>query len=123
MDKAVLVHNADSASCADVTLYVRLSGASTTQSNDVIWWPRCGAALDVSLLLASVFGQNESGMGYCWIVISMYVGISAAKGLKNRSLMLCAGFGMMLMLMLRCLRWCVEWSALYYFEVVWMMQY
>ena len=38
------------------------------------------------------FGQNESGMGYCWIVISVYVVISVAKGLKNRSLMLCAGF-------------------------------
>ena len=47
MDDAVLVHNSDSASCADVTLYIRLSGASTTESNDVIWWPRCGAALDV----------------------------------------------------------------------------
>ena len=47
MDGAVLINNADFASCADVTLYIRLSGASTTESNDVIWWPRCGAALDV----------------------------------------------------------------------------
>ena len=55
------------------------------------WWPPCGAASDVSLLLASVLGQNESGMGYCWIVISLYVVISVAKEWKNRSLMLCAG--------------------------------
>ena len=70
------------------------------------------------------FGQNELGMGYCWIVISMYVVISVAKGLKNRSLIFCAGFlgFLMLMLMLRCLRCCVEWIAWYYFEVVWMMQ-
>ena len=77
------------------------------------------------MLLASVFGQNESGMGYCWIVIRAYVVISVASGLKYRSLMLlCADFRgvWMLMLMLRCLRCCVEWIALYYFEVVWMMQ-
>ena len=50
------------------------------------------------------FGQNESGMGYCWIVISLYVILSVAKGWKNRSLMLWAGFRgfMMFMLMLRC---------------------
>ena len=72
------------------------------------------------------FGQNESGMGYCWIVIRAraYVVRSVAKGWKNRSLMLCAGVRcfLMLMLMLRCLRCCVEWIALYYFEVVWMKQ-
>ena len=61
------------------------------------------------------FWQNESGMGYCWIVIRTYVVISVAKGWKNRSLMLCAGLGggMMLMLMLTCLRCGVEWIALY----------
>ena len=57
MDDAVLINNADCASCADVTLYIRLSGASTTQSNDMIWWPRRAVALDVSLLLASVLGK------------------------------------------------------------------
>ena len=63
-------------------------------------------------------------MGYCWMVIRLYVVISDAKGWKNRSLMLCAGVRgfMMLLLMLRCLRCCVEWIAVYYFEVVWMMQ-
>jgi len=70
------------------------------------------------------FGQNESGMGYCWIVIRAYVVISVAKGWKNGNLMLCAGVRvfMMLILMLRCFRFCVEWIAVYYFEVVWMMQ-
>lgn len=53
MDDAVFINNADTASCVDVTLYIWVSGASTTESNDVIWWPRCGAALDVPLLLAS----------------------------------------------------------------------
>ena len=57
MDDAVLVNNTDSASCADVTLYIRLSGASITESNDVIWWPRHAPALDVSLLLASVLDK------------------------------------------------------------------
>ena len=47
MDDAVLINNADAASCVDVTLYILFSGVSTTESNDVIWWPRCGAALDV----------------------------------------------------------------------------
>ena len=99
-------------------------GFPTTESNDVIWWPRCGAALDVSWLARFCFGHNESGMGYCWFVISGYVVISVAKGWKDRSLMLCAGFWrfVLLLLMLRCLRWCVEWIALYYLEVVWMMQ-
>ena len=33
MDDAVLINNSHSASCADVTLYIRLSVASTTESN------------------------------------------------------------------------------------------
>lgn len=55
-DDAVLINNADFASCADVTLYILLSGAPTTESNDVICWSRCGGALYVLLLLASVLG-------------------------------------------------------------------
>ena len=33
MDDAVSINNADSASCADVTRYLRVSGASTSESN------------------------------------------------------------------------------------------
>ena len=113
VDEALLVYNSDYASCADVTLYIRVFGVF---NNGI---KRCDLVATVWCCFGCIiaarfwFGQNESGMGYCWIVIRLYVVISVASGLKNRSLMLCAGvlgvLMLMLMFILRHFHCCIEW--------------
>ena len=66
MDDAVLIYNVESASRVDVTRYIRLSGASTTESNVCLAWqlvvpagsPECIAVASVLNQLQGVAGVD-----------------------------------------------------------------